>query len=216
VLRRAPFLLLIALLALPAATAAAKEQRAPVLRKAAPVRQTLALNAASQWKTWWGGNTFDGTGVTLWSQAPVSLAETHSALVVTRKTWRDATISFRTINQKQLRLNDAPNTWECPWVMFRFKDLENYYWFMLKPNGFELGKKQGSDTQHFLVTGDQPNQAVGEWKRIRLVVQGARIQAFVDGTRIFDYTDPNPLLGLGSVGLYEEDAQVRFDSLAIS
>jgi hypothetical protein len=210
VLRRSLLLLVVALIELPAATAAAKDKRAPVLRKA------QAWTAASQWRTWWGSADFDGRGVTLASQPPVSLAETHSALVVTKKTWRDATISFRTVNQKQLRLNDAPNTWECPWVMFRFKDLENYYWFMLKPNGFELGKKQGSDTQHFLVTGDQPAQAVGEWKAIRLVVQGARIQAFVDGTRVFDYTDPSPLLGLGAVGLYEEDAQVRFDSLTIN
>lgn len=207
--RTAFLLLLLALIALPAATAAAKDERAPVLRKA------QAYNAASLWKTWWGGNTFEDRGVTLWSQAPVSLAETHSALVVTKKTWRDASISFRTVNQKQLRLNDAPNTWECPWVMFRFKDLENYYWFMLKTNGFELGKKQGSDTQHFLVTGDTPAQAVGQWRKIRIELSGARIQAFVDGTRVFDYTDPNPLLGSGSVGLYEEDAQVRFDSLTI-
>jgi hypothetical protein len=31
---------------------------------------------------------------------------------------------------------------------------------------------------------------------------------------VVDYTDPNPLRS-GSVGLYEEDSQVRFDSLSL-
>jgi hypothetical protein len=100
-------------------------------------------------------------------------------------------------------------------VLFRFQDLANYYWFMLKTNGFELGKKQGSDQQIFLVTGDLPAAAVGQTRRIQVVAQGPRIQVFVDGSKIVDYVDPQPL-GNGSVGLYEEDSQARFDSLSIS
>lgn len=83
-------------------------------------------------------------------------------------------------------------------------------------DGFELGKKQGSDTQLFLVTGDLPAVTVGETRRIQIKHQGARIQVFVDGSKLVDYTDPHPLPGSGSIGLYEEDSQVRFDSLAIS
>ena len=178
-------------------------------------RQTLSANVSSQWKTWWGATAFDTAGVTLASQPPVAAAETHSALITTKRTWRDATIGFTTTTLKQLRQNDAPNTWEVGWVLFHFTDLENYYWFMLKTNGFELGKKQGSDTQQFLVTGDLPALTVGEQRRIQVKTLGPRIQVFVGGTKLVDYVDRNPL-GAGSVGLYEEDSQVRFGSFSVS
>jgi hypothetical protein len=38
---------------------------------------------------------------------------------------------------------------------------------------------------------------------------------FVDGSKVVDYVDPKPL-GNGSVGLYEEDSQARFDSFSVS
>jgi len=178
-------------------------------------RQTLSANVSSQWKTWWGATSFDAAGVTLASQPPVAADETHSALITTKRTWKDATIGFSTTTLKQLRQTTAPNTWEVGWVLFHFTDLENYYWFMLKTNGFELGKKQGSDEQIFLATGDLPAAAVGQTRQIRVRAQGPRIQVFVDGSKVVDYVDPKPL-GAGSVGLYEEDSQARFDSLSIS
>ena len=194
--------------------------KTPVKRTAAGTKQALRTAVtgvqSTQWKTWWGAASFDAGGVTIASRPPVSASETHSALLTTKRTWQDSTVSFTTATLRQLRQNDAPNTWEVGWVMFRFKDLENYYWFMLKTNGFELGKKQGSDTQLFLVTGDVPAIAVGEKRRIQVKAQGARIQVFVDGSKLVDFTDPSPLLGAGSIGLYEEDSQVRFESLSIS
>jgi hypothetical protein len=178
-------------------------------------RQTLSANVSSQWNTWWGAASFDAAGVALASQPPVAAAETHSALITTKRTWRDSTIAFSTTTLEQLRRNTAPNPWEVGWVMFRFKDLHDYYWFMLKTNGFELGKKQGSDTQRFLVTGGLPAIAVGEEREVRVKTQGARIQVFVDGAKLVDYVDPHPL-GAGSVGLYEEDSHVRFTSFSVS
>ena len=178
-------------------------------------RQTLSANVSSQWKTWWGATSFDAAGVTLASQPPVAADETHSALITTKRTWTDATIGFSTTTLKQLRQTTAPNTWEVGWVLFHFTDLENYYWFMLKTNGFELGKKQGSDTQQFLVSGDLPAIAVGQQRRIHVKTLGPRIQVFVDGAKLVDYVDPHPLKA-GSVGLYEEDAQVRFNSFSVT
>jgi len=178
-------------------------------------RQTLSANVSSQWKTWWGATSFDAAGVTLASQPPVAADETHSALITTKRTWTDATIGFSTTTLKQLRQTTAPNTWEVGWVLFHFTDLENYYWFMLKTNGFELGKKQGSDTQQFLVSGDLPAIAVGQQRRIHVKTLGPRIQVFVDGAKLVDYVDPHPLKA-GSVGLYEEDAQVRFNSFSVN
>jgi hypothetical protein len=176
--------------------------------RAKHVRQPLAVSFAGQWRTWWGAATFGPSAVTLASAVPTSPGETHSALVTTKKTWSDSTISFTTTTLAQLRTGSAPNTWEVGWVMFRFRDLANYYYFMVKTNGFELGKKQGSDAQIFLATGDLPQLALNKPRKITVQAQGPRIRVSVDGTQILDFTDPHPALAAGSVGLYEEDSQV--------
>jgi hypothetical protein len=183
---------------------------------AKPIRQPLATSFAGQWRTWWGAANFGSTTVTLASAVPTSPAETHSALITTKKTWTDSTISFTTTTLDQLRTGSAANTWEVGWVMFRFRDLENYYYFIVKTNGIELGKKQGSDAQIFLATGDLPALTVGRATAVQVQVKGARIRVSVGGAQVIDFTDPHPLAGAGSVGLYEEDSQVRFDSFATS
>jgi ABC-type glycerol-3-phosphate transport system substrate-binding protein len=180
------------------------------------LRQPLAVSFAGQWRTWWGAATFGPTAVTLASAVPTSPAETHSALITTKKTWTDSTISFNTTTLAQLRAGSAPNTWEVGWVMFRFRDLANYYYFIVKTNGIELGKKQGSDAQIFLATADLPQLAVDRPRAVQVRVKGARIRVSVDGAQVVDFTDPHPLAGPGSVGLYEEDSHVRFDSFATS
>jgi hypothetical protein len=197
-----------------AGVAAAAGKQRPGARVA---RQPLAQSLANaQWQTWWGTAIFGPNAVTLSSAVPTSPAETHSALVTSKRTWTDSTISFTTTTLAQLRTGSLPNPWEVGWVMFRFRDLSDYYWFILKTNGFELGKKQGSDTQIFLATGDLPSLAVGVPAQIQVQVQGARIRVSVGGAQVLDFTDPHPLLGAGSVGLYEEDSQVQFSSVAIS
>lgn len=185
-----------------------------VLAGAAGARpQALTTSSAAQWSTWWGNAAFGAGAVTLSSAVPTSAGETHSALVTSKRTWRDQTISFHTTTLSQLRTGSAPNPWEVGWVMFRFRDLANYYYFIVKTNGVELGKKQGSDAQIFLATGDLPRLDLNRSRTVTVQAQGARIRVSVDGTQVIDYTDPHPLLAPGSVGLYEEDSQVRFDSL---
>jgi hypothetical protein len=170
---------------------------------------------AEHWRLWWGQAQVSKTGATLWSQAPSSPEETHSALLTSSSTWGDQTISFATTTLGQLRTGSDPNSWEVGWVMFHFRDLANYYYFILKTNGFELGKKQGSDAQIFLSTGALPGLVVGQRYRIQVWMQGARIRVSVDGAQVLDFTDPNPLPA-GAVGLYEEDSRASFDSLAVS
>jgi hypothetical protein len=167
-----------------------------------------------QWQPWWGAAAFGANALTLRSAVPSSPGETHSALVTSRRTWRDVTISFTTTTLAQLRVGSAPNVWEVGWVMFRFLDLEDYYYFILKTNGFELGKKHGSDAQIFLATGDLPRLELNRAHRIRVDVDGPRIRVSVDGVRALDFTDPHPLLEAGSIALYEEDSHVRFDSFS--
>ena len=179
-------------------------------------RLALTTSSAAQWRTWWGNAAFGAAGVTLSSTVPTTPAETHSALVTTRQTWTNPTISFTTTTLAQLRTGSAPNPWEVGWVMFRFRDLSDYYYFILKTNGYELGKKQGSDAQIFLATGGLPALTVGTARHVQVQATGPRIRVSVDGTQVVDFTDPHPLAGAGSVGLYEEDSQVAFTSVATS
>lgn len=167
------------------------------------------------WRTWWGDVSVENGVYTLDSQVPTSPAETHSALITSAAGWGDQSFSFGATTLKQLRRGSPPNPWEVAWAMFRFRDLENYYYFILKPNGYELGKKQGSDAQIFLATGETPTLALGTRYQVLISAIGPRIRVFVNGTQIVDFTDPDPLAS-GSVGLYEEDSRVRFDSVAVA
>jgi hypothetical protein len=168
------------------------------------------------WHTWWG-NVAAANGVwSLSSTPPSSPAETHSALVTSAPAPGDGTFSFTATTLAQLRTGSAPNPWEVAWAMFRFRDLHDYYWFILKPNGWELGKKQGSDRQIFLATGGAPILAIGRANRIRIEAHGAHIRVLVDGGRVVDYADPNPLPSGGSVGLYEEDSRVQFRDVSFT
>jgi hypothetical protein len=169
----------------------------------------------SSWKLWWGDAALTSTGATLWSQAPTAPAETHSALLIGPRGPGNQTISVRTSTLDQLRTGSAANTWEVGWVMFHFRDLANYYYFILKTNGYELGKKHGSDEQIFLDTGDLPTLVLGRTHAVKIVVRGAKIHVWVDGAKVVDFTDPKPLPS-GSVGLYEEDSRVSFTSVSVT
>jgi hypothetical protein len=180
------------------------------------VRAALAAKGAQadQWRTWWGQVSVRKGAYTLQSQAPSSPAETHSALLTSTSTWSDQVFSYTATTLAQLRTGSPPNPWEVAWSMFRFTDLTHYYWFIVKPNGWELGKKQGSDTQIFLATGTTPSQPVGTAYQVRVQAQAGRIRISVNGTPVVDYTDSSPLLS-GSVGLYEEDAKVTFANVSV-
>jgi hypothetical protein len=183
----------------------------------------LLLGAASAratsrapWHTWWG-NVGVANGVwSLSSTPPSAPAETHSALVTSPPVAGDGAFSFTATTLAQLRTGSAPNPWEVAWAMFRFRDLADYYWFILKPNGWELGKKQGSDRQIFLATGTAPTLDIGRANHVRIETRGSRIRVLVDGAQVVSYVDPNPLPAGGSVGLYEEDSRVQFRSVSFT
>jgi hypothetical protein len=190
--------------------------RTPAIRHPAAARRTADALQPSQWNVWYDAPaSFDSAGVTLSSPASTAPDQTYSTLVTSKRTWRDQTFELTMTTDAQLRTGSSPNPWEVAWLMFRFRDRADYYWFILKTNGFELGKKQGSYKQIFLVLGDLPYATVGVPRRVRVKTDGARIEVWVDGDQVVDYVDPTPLLAPGSIGLYEEDSRVRFDSLSL-
>lgn len=189
---------------------------AAALLMAALVGTSARAATQASWHVWWGNAAATNGVWTLSSTSPTSPAETHSALVTSAPATGDGTFAFTATTVAQLRTGSAPNPWEVAWAMFRFRDLTHYYWFILKPNGWELGKKQGSDRQIFLATGRSPRLALGSANRVRIATDGGHIRVLVDGSRVVDYLDVSPLPAGGSAGLYEEDSRVQFRSVSVT
>jgi hypothetical protein len=85
--------------------------------------------------------------------------ETHAALTLTTQVHEDVEMHLKVKTNQQLRQNSTPNPWEVAWIMWRYQDDWHHYYFIFKPNGVELGKKQNdnqAEEQIFLYTANEP------------------------------------------------------------
>ena len=150
--------------------------------------------------------------------------ETHAALTLTTQTYEDVEMQLRVKTNEQLRQNSTPNPWEVAWIMWRFQDDWHHYYFIFKPNGVELGKKQNenqAEEQIFLYTANEPELKINEWNTWHIKMSGNYIEIWLkmaDGSwqKVVDYHDNAPILGPGNIGLYTEDAHVQFDDAYIA
>jgi hypothetical protein len=148
-----------------------------------------------------------------------SSMETHAVLVGSSVSYSNFTVSIDVNTYSQLRENNPPNTWETAWIFFRYTNTSNYYWFTLRTNGYELGKKEGSLTQIFLVTKTgTPKANIGEWSNWKITDIANNIGVWIDGVQIIDYTDTtmDSKLGSGAVCLYCEDSLVYWSNVGIT
>jgi hypothetical protein len=151
----------------------------------------------------------------------VQTSETHSSLVVTSQKYSDFTLDLDLNTYKQLRQNSPPNTWETAWVFWRVADLYHSYYFVLKTNGIEFGKKDNNcncEEQVFLKTGPSPTVKLGTWAHVKISSLGKHTVIWVDGTKVVDMDDPSynsAQMSSGNIGLYNEDASVGFDNVRI-
>jgi hypothetical protein len=101
-------------------------------------------------------------------------------------------------------------------VIWRYSDPAHFYYFICKPNGWELGKRtpKGSGGQQFLQTGADTTFPVGQRYAVAVTQHGKRMDVSVDGNAIVSFVDENEPYLAGRVGLYVEDAEVFFDGLA--
>jgi hypothetical protein len=102
----------------------------------------------------------------------------------------------------------------APWLVWAYTDPEHFYYITLKPNGWELGKRDPAypGGQRFLATG-RTKYPVGPWYTVRLEQNGADLTVQVGGRRLVAFTDvERPYTG-GKVGAYTEDATVEFEGL---
>lgn len=189
-----------------------------------------SLIAGGRWRCLWLGYGTGGVsaGELLLQPKASTAAETHSALVASQfalaSAW-DITVSATT--DKQLRTRKvrgrfvpAPNPWEVAWLIADMaSDGSAGLYFIFKPNGVELGAYRGFGLEQiFLDTSPSPAMKIGKTYTYRLVKNGGLVTALIDGKPVA----AAPLDRLSSwplgdrVGLYTEDAAVRFGPVTIT
>ena len=153
---------------------------------------------------------------TLQPARATSPADTHAALVLSRNRWRDLTADVRIRTNRQLR-RPRPNAWEVGWLLWHYTDDQHFYYIILKPNGWELGKEDPSypGSQRYLATGTHPAFPTARWYAVRVQQRGDAIQVSVDGHRLIRFVDTQHPYLSGRVGLYTEDASATFQPGAI-
>lgn len=150
------------------------------------------------------------------SQLPT---ETHASLVIGPSFAGPISYRGKLLTEKQLRVNSSPNPWEVAWVIWNYQDNEHFYYFIPKPNGWELGKRDPAypGGQRFLATGSAPSFPIRKWYNFQ-VTQDAKnaISVYVNGLLIIKYTDTESPYTAGAIGLYNEDAHVHFDNISVT
>jgi hypothetical protein len=152
-----------------------------------------------------------------------SAGETHSFLAVSRASFGEGTpyrFSGQVRTVQQLRAG-KPNAWEVAWIVWNYGDNDHLHYFVLKPNGWEIGKRDPrykvpgvNDGQKVIATGESLRLAVGAWNHFEVRVSGAEADIFIDGRFITHFRDPDaaPLQG-GRVALYGEDAVCQWHDI---
>jgi|SRR5579859_3475570 len=156
------------------------------------------------------------TRITLAPARPASPADTHAALVLSRRSWRDLTAEIRVRTNRQLR-RPHPNPWEVGWILWHYLSDQHFYYIALKPNGWELGKEDPAypGNQRFLASGGEPVFPTGRWYTVTVQQRRDVITVAVGGHRLVRFTDNENPYRWGRVGLYTEDASATFQPLAI-
>lgn len=167
-----------------------------------------SVRAASQ-----GGDP----GFALTPARPESAAATHAALVLSARNWRDFTLVVRLRTTSQLR-KPRPNSWEVGWLLWHYTGEHHFYYLILKPDGFELGKEDPAypGGQRFLVTSTQPSFPVGRTYVVRIGQRANVMSVTVGGRSLVRYADPNDPYRSGLVGLYTEDATASYQIVSLT
>jgi Domain of Unknown Function (DUF1080) len=144
-------------------------------------------------------------------------SETFSSLVRSVRSFGDAdlTVTFETL--AQLR-RPRPNPWEVAWAIWRYQDNDHFYYFIVKPNGWELGKEDPAyrGNQRFLASSSAMRFPIGRWYRLRVRHVGNEITVWIDGREVVRFSDRQRPYSSGAVGLYVEDARAVFGPVGIS
>jgi hypothetical protein len=146
-------------------------------------------------------------------------AETHAALVLGPIFAGPIQIQVNALTAAQLRTQSLPNPWEVAWLLWHYTDNEHFYYLILKPNGWELGKEDPlyPGNQRFLASASSPSFPIGTSYAIQVSHdQTNTIRVSVNGRLLTTFTDTERPYGAGQLGLYTEDSHVQFDNVKVS
>ena len=202
-------------------------QPAPTTTEPAPTTTEPSTSTVPTSSTAWstayngyGSVTYSATtGIVLSPKAPTQPDETHAALTLASlPKMRNFRASMTVNTEQQLRLNSAPNAWEVFWLFFNYNATtygKNTNYFILKPNGVELGTATRSVGQTFLQTGPAPAPAIGVSNKLEIEKVGTRVRVWVNGVLAVDQA--GGVLDVdGSIGLYSEDARARITNVQVT
>lgn len=155
--------------------------------------------------------------ITIAPKPSTSPDETHAALVVSSDRFQgNVTFDGSTFIGEQLRTGSQANPWETAWLVWHYADNDHFYYFALKTNGWELGKRDPAYAggQRFLASGDDMRFTTGTWYRFHVAQHGATMTVAIDGKEIVTFTDREAAYTGGKLGIYSEDVRVRLDQVS--
>jgi hypothetical protein len=162
-------------------------------------------------------NVFTGYGtVQLASPSSLSLnpTRTTSALVTSTASFGDLNATLSAVTTLT-QLKSTPDSWEVAWVLWHYTDAQHFYYLLLMPTGWELGKEDPAypGSQRYLVTSGANGAKffpTGVPYDVQIVQTGPTIQVSVNGASLVKYTDTETPYMKGNIGLYTEEASVSF------
>ena len=142
--------------------------------------------------------------------------ETHAPLVLGPAHGDQFLLRASVETVQHTRRADAPNPWEVAWVVWQYQDDEHFYYFIPKPNGWELGKRDPAypGGQRFLATGNRRVFPIGQVHHVSVRQIGALMTIMVNGEPIVQFRDDERPYRTGRFALYAEDAAIRVHRVA--
>ena len=136
--------------------------------------------------------------------------QTHAPLVLGPSYGDHLLMHARVETTQQLR-DGQPNPWEVAWVIWQYEDDSRFYYFIPKPNGWELGKRDPAypGGQRFLASGNRERFPIGKVYDVTIVQDEDRLAVFVDGREIVRTRDAEKPYRQGRIGIYAEDAAIK-------
>ena len=189
----------------------------------APVKPWMDGSTHGRWFSVFNGhgtNSGDNDSLSLSPMAAEDPGTTHAGLVVSTASYGDLRYEARMRTIRQLR-DPSPNPWEVPWLVWAYTDPEHFYYITLKPNGWELGKRDPvyPGGQRFLATGKE-QFPVGKDYKVVVEQHGPVLTVTVADDHpdhpLVTFTDAERPYLQGRVGAYTEDATVKFEDLKVS
>lgn len=159
-----------------------------------------------------------GSALALSPKASTASSETHGSLVAGPAFSGNISYQVDVQTAKQLRTGSAPNAWEVAWVIWNYSDDTHFYYFVAKPNGWELGKEDPAyaGAQRFLATGSSPTFPIGKSYKVKVTQVSNTISVYVDGALITSFTDNERPYTSGKIGVYSEDAYIYAQGVSVS